>query len=357
MFTTSLRHVPLIAVVALVLTAIPMTGVAYQDAPRSPWQEYTPSPFNFWRFDAEDVATLNRIYVLGGRLADLTTDGSIWSFTVGMPGSWAFTGTTLNTPVSNYDIAMLNDQSGLGLYVIGGRTGGGTMTTAVQVYYPQTNTATTISTDPWPGLAENGTVPFPGGVAVANNRAYAFGGFSGTALSAETWVYDPSAPAGTRWTQGPDLGMARAYIASAVLGNRYVFAIGGDDWDGTSLIPQPIVERLDTRNLAAGWIRVADLPPASSGIAGCDENRAFGVGTSIVVAGCGQWNGVPSELADCFLYNALSDTWASYPSLNEARRNHAGALIQRGNRRYLYVLGGRQDTDTNILNISEVSIP
>jgi hypothetical protein len=357
MFTTSLRHVRFIAVVALVLTAIPMTGAAPQDAPLGPWNVFTPSPFNFWRFDAEDVPTLNRIFVLGGRLPDLTTDGSVWSFTVGFPGSWAFTGTTLDTPVSNYDIARLNDENGLGLYVFSGRSGTGTITTAVQVYYPQTNTATTIATDPWPGLAENGTVPFPGGVAVAANKAYAFGGFSATALSAETWIYDPSAPAGTRWTQGPDLGMARAYIASAVLVNRFIFAIGGDDWDGTSLIPQPIVERLDTQNLGAGWIPVADLPPASSGIAGCDENRAFGIGKYIVVAGCGQWNAVPSELADCFLYDALADTWTSYPSLNEARRNHAGALVRRGNRTAFYVLGGRQETDDNILNSSEFTLP
>jgi hypothetical protein len=95
---------------------------------------FTPSPFNFWRFDAEDVPTLNRIYVLGGRLPDLTTDGSVWSFTVGFPGSWTFTGTTLDTPVSNYDIARLNDENGLGLYVFSGRSGTGTITTAVQVY-------------------------------------------------------------------------------------------------------------------------------------------------------------------------------------------------------------------------------
>jgi N-acetylneuraminic acid mutarotase len=194
-------------------------------------------------------------------------------------------------------------------------------------------------------------------VVVAGNKAYAFGGFSATALSAETWIYDPMAPAGTRWTQGPDLSMARAYIASAVLVNRFIFAIGGDDWDGTSLIPQPIVERLDTQNLGAGWIQVADLPPASSGIAGCDENRAFGIGKYIVVAGCGQWNAVPSELVDCFQYDALADTWTTYPSLNEARRNHAGALVRRGTHTAFYVLGGRQETDDNILNSSEFTLP
>lgn len=357
MFTISLRHVPLIAVVVLILTAIPMTEAAPQDTPRGPWLEYTPSPFNFWRFDAEYVTDTDRVYVLGGRLSDASTDGSIWSFTVGRPGSWAYTGITLDTPISNYDIAMLNDDNGLGLYVFGGRTEDGTMTTDVQVYYPVTNTVATILTDPWPGLADDQTVTFPGGVAVANNKAYAFGGFSGTGISAQTWVFDPLAPAGSRWTQGPDLGMARSYIASATLVNRYVFAIGGDDWDGTQLIAQPIVEGLDTQNMGAGWRRLADLPPASSGIAGCDENRAFGFGTSIFLAGCGQWNQVPSELADCFLYNALNNTWDSYPSLNQARRNHAGALYQRGNRSAFYVLGGRQENDTNILNSSEISLP
>ena len=95
---------------------------------------------------------------------------------------------------------------------------------------------------------------------------------------------------------------------------------------------EPFTERLDLTNPVA-WddAGVADLPVASSGLAGCDEVEAFGFNTvsgtelagKLVVVGCGQWT---AELPDSFIYDVATNTWASWDNLNTARRNYAGAL-------------------------------
>jgi hypothetical protein len=153
-------------------------------------------------------------------------------------------------------------------------------------------------------------------------------------------MFDPTMPAGSRWsaTSVATLNMERAYISTAVADGK-IYAIGGDTFDGTTLTSQAIVERLDPANLAAGWddASIADLPIPSSGIAGCDESRAFGFNTNspytgmggkIVLAGCGQWQGGgASALPDTFIYDIAGNTWTSSDPLNEARRNQAGVLI------------------------------
>jgi len=332
--------------------------------PSGAWQLGPTTGFQFWRFDGEFDPDTNQVYFLGGRLANGNTDGSIWSFDP-VAGTYANTGVALQTPISNYTIARLQDSTGWGLYVFGGRDSAGNATTAVQVYYPSTNTVATLTTDPWPGTA-GGAPTIAAAVAVYNNKAYAFGGLGVsagaiTAVSAETWVFDPMAPAGSRWTAGPNLNRARGYIASALV-DGLIYAIGGDDWDGSALLVLPDTERLDPTNLAGGWTNVADMPVVpSSGTPGCDETQATGFDTAgpynlsgvIVVAGCGQW---ANEYADSFIYTVASDSWATFPALNAARRNHAGAFIPSlgtGSTPAIWVWGGRQGADSNILTSSE----
>jgi N-acetylneuraminic acid mutarotase len=187
-----------------------------------------------------------------------------------------------------------------------------------------------------------GGVPVAPYAAVYNNKAYVFGGLQVTTppyVTNETWQFDPMAAAGSRWTNlGVTLNMARAYITTALV-DGYVYAIGGDTFDGAVLQSQNIVERLNTANTAAGWddAGVADLPTPSSGAGGCDESRGFGFNTNsgytgmggkVVMAGCGQWEaGGASALTDTFIYDVATNTWQPWEFLNEARRNHAGALI------------------------------
>jgi len=322
------------------------------------WQTAPDAPFAFTRFDGEYSVGTGLVYFLGGRLAAGTTDGTIWSFNPAT-GLYANTGVAMPVPISNYEIARLVDGSGDEVLVVfGGRTGAGTVTTTVQGYYPVSNTTVTFASDPYPVATS------PGGVAVVANKAYVFGGFDATAMIASTNIFDILAAAGARWTAGPALGLARSYIATAVV-DGFVYALGGASWDGAALHAVAIAERLDTASPVA-WddAGVADLPPVGPGPDfGCDEVKAFGFGAAspftlagkIVVAGCGQW---PNEIAQSMIYDVALNSWdTSFPVFNLTRRNHAGALVPTGpgsgGNPGMWIWGGRQLSDATVLATPE----
>lgn len=329
---------------AAILSAATAAGTA--------WVPATNTPFLFTRFDAEFSTTTNKIYFLGGRLGDGNTDGSVWSYDP-VTGVYADTGVDMPVPVSNYIIARLIDSVGTETFMIfGGRTQAAVTTNTVQGYIPATNTTIDLTaTDPYP------VVTAPGGVQVVNNIAYVFGGFDGVTMIAATNIFDINAPAGTRWTAGPPLSLARSYIATGVI-DGVIYAAGGATFDGTNLFAQTIVEKLDT-NIALTWddAGVADMPIA------CDEMQGFAFDTDspydfagkFVTGGCGQW---PAEIAESMEYDAATNTWdQSFPNLNNARRNHAGAFIPISpgfeGVPGMWVWGGRQLADTTILPTPE----
>ncbi len=226
-------------------------------------------------------------------------------------------------PISNYTIARVTDGSGNELLMIfGGRDNFGAVVNTVQGYNPVTNTTVDYTaTDPYPELTS------PGGGEVVGNKAYSFGGFDATATTAGCHVFDVTAADGARWSSCPDLTLSRSYIGTAVV-DGVIYAVGGDTWDGASLIAQTIVEKLDTANPTA-WddASVADLPVA------CDENRAFGFNTNsgydlagkVIAAGCGQW---PNATPESMSYDVATNTWdQTFPDLINIRRNQAGAFL------------------------------
>lgn len=327
--SSSLLSLVLILSLLLMLTTFVVAGASAPDD--GPWVASVDLPAIASRFDTEFYN--GKMYLLGYRQGTLT-DGSVWVYDAVL-NSWSDTGVDMPVPVSNYTIAKLTDANGVGLYIFGGRDGAGACTDAVQSYYPDTNTTATIATDPWTGEVNPGERVFPGGVVAVGNKAYAWGGFCGTTTApftgSQTWIYDPSAAAGSRWTAGPALPAPGAYQTGAVLDGA-VYSIGGDTFDGASLIAYADVLMLDPANLGAGWQAKASIPTPSSGTPGCDETRAFGFDTGsgwalagkIVLAGCGQWS---STLPDSFIYDGVANTWASFAGLIQARRNHAGAFI------------------------------
>ena len=79
------------------------------------------------------------------------------------------------------------------------------------------------------GRVNPGERVFPGGVVVVGNglclgrlqwRCY-------SPTGSQTWIYDPGAAAGSRWTAGPALPAPGAYQSGAVL-DGMVYSIGGD---------------------------------------------------------------------------------------------------------------------------------
>jgi hypothetical protein len=338
----------LLVVLVLLLSNVPAFGTpsrpgseSLAGGPSVQWRFGPSSPFGGTRFDGQYVAQTGRIYFLGFRTFADATDGSVWYFDVASR-MYVDTGVDMPLPISNYQIAALNDANGLGLYIFGGRNATGQIVRAVQVYYPATNTAQGVPSDPWPGQTPAGCVSLPAmGVTVMQNRAVVIGGLSFAAngciddQSAQTWVFNPMAPAGSRWSAGPNLNVPRGYITPAAVGGR-IYAIGGDTISAGLLIPMQTVEAWQPG--AGGWndAAVADLPVP------CDESQAFDVSAGpfapgIVLAGCGQW---PNAQPFTAFYDGTANAWSRAGMLNDNRRNHAGAAVPMGGTSLMYILGG-----------------
>jgi hypothetical protein len=330
------RYVRWIGLAAAMIVAL-TAGTAYAAAvffARGP-----SSTFAGTRFDGELYSPTKRIYFLGFRTTGGATDGSVWYYDIAAK-TYTDTGVDMPVPISNYGIAALNDATGLGFYLFGGRDNVGNIITTVQAYYPATNTTAVITTDPWPGTTPSGCVSLPGmGVAVMNNKAIVMGGASFASSgcvddnSAQTWIFDPMAPAGSRWTQGQNLSQARGYVTPAVLGTD-VYAIGGDLNIAGSLFAQTAVEA--SANGTGAW------NPKASITEPCDESQAFGwssgyLANTIVLAGCGQW---PNAVPDVLQYDAGTNSWATVGQLNDNRRNHAGSWLGAAGSSPMYILGG-----------------
>ena len=332
--------------VAHAASAVPSASVSWTFGPSL--------PFAATRWDGAYVARLNRVYFLGFRASDATTDGSVWYYDVAA-GTYVDTGMDMQVPVSNYEIAELRDAHGIGLYIFGGRDGLGNLVDTVQAFYPGSNKAVVLDTDPWPGRTPSGCVSLPAtGVATLANNAYVLGGLSFSLngcldeQSAQTWVFDPLAAAGSRWTQGPNLNVARGYITAGALGGK-IYAIGGDiNAAGT---PTPISTVEAWLPPAGGWndAGIADLPIP------CDESQAFPstngpLKRGIVLATCGQW---PNAIPDTYFYDERTNAWSDVGAVNETRRNEAGALIPGGSPLLMFVVGGYASDGVTALSSSE----
>ena len=339
---------------ALLLLVGPAVGQSWQNGPQS--------PFAYARFDGEYFPGTAKVYFLGGRVGLGTTLGDIYSFTP-LTGEYADVGTNTPIAVSNYDVCLLRDDHNLssgdtfGLYIVGGRVDAApNYIDSVQVYYPVSDTAVVLNSDAFPGRAGDSITVAQSSI-VHNNLMYVMGGFSQVSrvASNQTWSFDPLATAGTRWSRLADMPLARAYPIVAIV-DSFLYACGGDTWRTDSLFARSQCQRLNLNDTAAGWALVADMPAIT------DEARGFGFDSDrpgdfagkIIIAGRGVWD---SESADCYIYDVASDSWDSFPSLSQARRNHAGVFIpaEAGGTGVpgIWVFGGRRVTDTLFLQVSE----
>jgi hypothetical protein len=342
-----------VAFIACGLIALPLFGTASARAAapaRAPrhaqagisWVPAAPSPFQAARFDGEYEPATDRIFILGFK-TPTGTDGSVWYYDIDAK-TYIDTGVDMPIPVSDYEVVKLKDGTGhLGFYIFGGMNAKGSVVTDVQVYWPDTNTAQVVASDPWPGTTPSGCTSLPAtGATAIGHTAYVLGGLAFSSAgcakdeqSAQTWMFTARAKPGHRWTQGPDLHVARGYISPAVLQGR-IYAIGGDKNSAGTLTPTATVEswtpgesKWDNRN-------TPDLPEA------CDESQAFGFAKGawtggIVLTGCGQW---PNASADSLLYDGPTKTWTVIGQMSMARRNFAAAETLSGNHPKVLVIGG-----------------
>jgi hypothetical protein len=309
------------------------------------------APDGMARFDVSYYPGTGLVYMLGGRMEDDSTIGYVYSFDPSTQ-TWSDAITEMLVPVSNCQIALLYDGSNWGMYIFGGRAADGTPTAQVQRFLPDTGVAEQLnSADDLPMLYLGNAVQ------VYNNKAYVFGGFNPNVtpyVTDECYVFDPTAGQGAKWTALPHMNMGRGYVIGGVVGN-YLYAFGGDDYDGSYLLPQKICERLDLTSPTA-WddASVADFPQDP----GFDESIGVGfesgsdfldLANTIVVPGIGQWNQTPTCLADVWVYDVAGNSWTLDSYLNQARRNHAVEFVPSAKGSGvpgIWVMGGYDDSGT-----------
>jgi hypothetical protein len=355
-------------VVILILAAGATVAEAAEPDWGGTWQSgpATTFPQAFSRFDGAYNPGDGLVYLLGGRLADGNTDGSVWTFNPAT-GVYADTGVDMPTPISNYTINVLTDATGTGFYVFCGRTNAGTQTFGVQVYYPATNTASQLApADDYPGDASHSCTSALN--VVIGNQAYVAGGFDGTNNNEQTWVFDPMASSGSRWTRiaSADLAQARAYIMGATVDGR-IYGIGGAYYDATSTICGQLlcnvttVETLDPTAPTPSWTTLASLPEE------CSSARAWGFdSTSLyqdpvdltplagrIVTGCGWW---PNAVSSVYAYDVTGNTWEAFPSFITARRDQAGELLPLASDPGIWVWGGYDGTGVNTTTAESFSL-
>jgi hypothetical protein len=294
------------------------------------------APFQYNRFDGVFDPVDNLIYFPGGRTGGSTHDKSIWTYD---PANdvWADTTCDMLYNAANITAVLIPDDGtgrGEAIYVIGGYDVAVALNIDdVQRYYPSQPGCVVedLPNDLYPDLAPNSLPVGAPGVAEVDGKIYVFGGWDSALpyFSSHTWVFDPLAADGSRWTQLADMSVARSYIQAAAQGDM-VYALGGHtSYAGSDLVPTTLVEVLDTHNLGAGWATLADMPVASA------EGRGFGFQSDtlgldqpagkIYVVGGGDW---PDFSGEAMEYDVATDTWnQDFPDLIAGRRDHAGVYV------------------------------
>jgi N-acetylneuraminic acid mutarotase len=356
------RSVARLAVIGLMVAAAAAVAQAGDNQEwGGTWQNGPPTTFPqaFSRFDGGYYPATGLVYFLGGRLADNNTDGSIWTFNPAT-GIYADTGFDMPIPISNYTANLLNTPIGFGFHVFCGRDSAGTQTFAVQAYFPDTNVTLQLGPeDNFPGPVACGA----GLNAVVNNKAYIAGGFDGTNMGVQTWVFDPAASPGSRWTRltNADLPQGLAYITTAVVDGK-IYAIGGAYWDGVSaLINVDTAMVLDPAAPNPTWTPIASLPEV------CSSSRAWGFDTGSlyvdptdmtplagkIIAGCGVWS---TAIQAVYAYTVATNTWEPFPPFLTARRDMAGELLPIPGEEALWVWGGYDGTSVNTTTVEYYSL-
>jgi hypothetical protein len=289
------------------------------------------------RYDGEYYAGTGKVYFLGGR-SGTSTDGTIYSYNP-MANTCTNTGKVMPTPISNYTINLVNNGTNDLLCTFGGRDSSGIATLNVQCYDPNANNVSIVTTLPvdWTGYV-------PGAQVVVNDKVYIFGGFNSLSapyVIARTDRYDPVA---NSFTQMGNLTLARSYIMAAPV-DGFIYAFGGDTWDGATLIASTKAEVFDPTVETWNDAAVMDLPAASGeGQAyGFDSSGSYQQAGTIVLASGGQW---PGETNEALSYDVATNSYdTSFPNLNIPRRDQAGFFIP-SDRGKMWVFGGRSGSDT-----------
>lgn len=211
------------------------------------------------------------------------------------------------------------------IYVPAGQTGNDSSgTDRLEVLDATTLTWSTVTTDPVPTAMWGQTCGVVGG------KLYIAGGSTTGRASPAAYVYDPAAPAGSRWTALPPMNIARTYAGGVAIGDRFYVA-GGLGTGGIS-DEKDSVEVYDPATNT--WTLFTNPMSLARGGPGAYLLN----GTLLLVCG-GGWT---QPYNTCESYDTLQGTTGTWNStaayLNQARRSFAYASDETDNA--LYAAGG-----------------
>jgi hypothetical protein len=263
-----------------------------------------------------------RFYAVGGRSSDTVGSDSTNPFEYNpTTNTWTTVSATFpDNFMNNMACGVLTAGSTTQIYCVGGNFATGTTATPrMFTYNPVTNTIATLPTDNWPGDPDTtGNEVLPGGFVVVANKLYIVAGFqvdntNGTeGMTHQTWVFDPNASAGSRWTQLADYPVDRGYIPTTAIGTNIYTGGGSSSVVGSGLLADTNDSfKYDT--IAGTWTAIASIPRATA------ETRALNVYGLMWVMGGGRTAPNPSNEVD--IYNPYCNTWTTGTPFVNARRN------------------------------------
>ena len=249
-------------------------------------------------------------YTMGGRTAD--TAGSDFQHALEYnptSNSWTQKASTFpDNQMNNMACGVLAVSGTPLIYCVGGSAAGATAATArVFTYDPVTDTPALLGSDDWPGDAA-GTI-LPGGFTVANNKLYILGGFNiNVASTNQIWQFDPTAAAGSRWTQKTNTPEGIMYAPTCTI-NGIIYVGGAGDYQGGTVV--------DTTN-SFSFDPVANTIGTITAIPRMTSNtRALNFNGQMWVMG-GAF-ATPSNEVD--IYDVGTNSWSMGTPFVTARRN------------------------------------
>lgn len=314
--------------------------------PPGAWSTVTPYTNTIARAWGAFYPPDGKFYLMGGRPDDVTGDDFTQVHIYDpVAGTWAESNATFIDNQNNNMVGGVLDFGGgqMLIVTVGGSAAGGTTASSnVQTYDPVGDSLQQLTQDSWPGNTDGAILP--GGAAVYENKLYVFGGFDiGIGVVDTIWQFDPSAAAGSRWTQmTATLPVARAYIPTTT-SNGMIYLFGGSTWDGTTIndSAESSVYDPDTDTIAAV---TTPIPRATA------ETRAVTqLDGTVWVLGGGRDAPNPSNEVD--VYDPTTDTWTMGPAFSAPRRNFSSDIDPAtGN---IWATGGYDTDGTTLLSINE----
>ncbi len=268
--------------------------------PSGVWQSIAPVPTAVSR--PAGAFANGKFFVISGEQSDGTRPGTVQIFDP-VAGTWSIGPNNKPTGVSNTCAAVIGND----IYVPAGYDGASGVT-SLDVLDATALTWSTITTDPVPQPL------FALTCGEVNGKLYIAGGSTTGVGGTQAYVYDPAAPAGTRWSAIASLNVARAYPGGVGIGGKFYVAGG---WGSSTSDQKNSVEVYDPATNA--WTLFANNMSVARGGPGA---HASGI---LLIVCAGGWTQYYNTCESYDTTQGTTGTWSAFPAMITGRRTYAYA--------------------------------